>query len=453
MTMTTPSRFAALICAAALFNACAFGQTPAPASVEKPKTGAAAPAQSALPAAATADVAPAAPEEKKFPWNERESLFLEEYAPPAFAENGFTPFATWTGEQWSSFRGGDQHGSYWDSLVTFGFEQDLSALLKKENLGRIGLSAFYFAGSKDNGKFDGLNSSPSNIFSGDMTRVFEVYYANEFETENGSIGFRVGQLAADEDFMGLDYADIFLNSNFGAIPAVAGAGLFGKDDVAFAQYANATLGLVLYYTYNDFDLTLGVYNGNAGEDVPGNHGFDYELQDVAFWYQLGQNYRLAGRNGRVAFGGNYHSGAFEDFKTGESKDGFYSFYLNLQQDLVIDEEGEAILGAFCRLAWAPEENRAACSRYVDAGINWFGPIPQRKDDVFAVGVSSMYANSYARQANGIYAYETCIETTYKIQVTPAISVQPTLQVYFNPESASGERQTAFLGGVRVEVNL
>ncbi len=448
------SPLAALICAAALFNACAFGDTPASSPVETPNTGASAPSQSALPnAAMTADVRPETPEEKALPWHERESLVLGGLMPEAVADRGFTPFATWTGEAWQSFRGGDEHGSYLDSLITFGFEQDLSALFKKENLGRIGLSAFYYAATKNDAKFDGLNSSPSNIFSGDMTRVFEIYYANEFKTENGSIGFRVGQLAADEDFMGLDYADVFLNSNFGAIPAVAGAGLFGKDDVAFAQYANATPGLVVYYTHNDFDVTLGLYNGNAGQDVPGNHGFDYELQDIAFWYQLGQNYQVAGRNGRVAFGGNYHSGTFENFKTGEGQDGFYSFYLNLQQDFVLDEEGNPIFGAFCRLAWAPEENISACSRYVDAGINWFGPIPSRKDDVFALGVSAMYANSYARDANGIYAYETCIEATYKAQITPAISLQPTFQVYFNPATSSGDRETAFLAGIRVEVNL
>ena len=84
----------------------------------------------------------------------------------------------------------------------------------------------------------------------------------------GNIGFRIGQLAADEDFMGMDYSDVFLNSSLGAIPNVAPAQMF-------SQYNVATLGIVVYYSYGNFDLTLGVYNGNVGADISSNNGFEY----------------------------------------------------------------------------------------------------------------------------------------------------------------------------------
>ena len=163
---------------------------------------------------------PAAPESEKCPaWNERESLFIqcavEKYAP----DGGFSPFVTWTGEAWADVsRGSDVH-SLFDSLFTVGFEQDLSAAAGSGRWGRIGMSAFYYTQSND-GSLGGLDSSQgcfSNIVAGEMARVFEIYYANDFETKFGDIGFRIGQLAADEDFMGMDYSDAFLNSSLGAI--------------------------------------------------------------------------------------------------------------------------------------------------------------------------------------------------------------------------------------------
>ena len=55
---------------------------------------------------------------------------------------------------------------------------------------------------------------------------------NEFESKFGNFGFRIGQLAADEDFMRMDYSDVFLNSSFGAMPNVAPAQLFSQYNVA-----------------------------------------------------------------------------------------------------------------------------------------------------------------------------------------------------------------------------
>lgn len=383
---------------------------------------------------------------------ERESLFLETITEGTVADHGFTPSVVWAGEQWSNVGGGIERGTMWNSLFDIGFEQNLSKLAKIDNLGRIGMNFFYYAQSKDFGEYlSNMNPVSSNM-SGEMTRVFEIYYANEFETSCGVFSFRVGQLAADEDFMGSTYSDAFLNSSFGAIPAVAGTSLASGAN-AFSQYALATLGVCVYYTHENFDVILGLYNGNAGEDLPGNHGFDYELEGMSFWYQLGYNYQLSNLNGRVAFGGNYHSGEFVNYESGLLDRNFYSFYLNLQQDIFANEDGTPILGAFTRLAYAPDANISVVRYYVDAGINWFAPLPDREDDVFALGFSySRYSNPY-KDASGENAKEFCIETNYKIQLTKFMSLQPSFQVFFNPTSDTGENETAYVVGGRLEVTF
>lgn len=379
-------------------------------------------------------------------WNERESLFIqgavEKYAP----DSGFSPFVTWTGEAWADVSRGSNVHSLFDSLFTVGFEQDLSAVGGSEGWGRIGVSAFYYTQSND-GSLSGLDSSQgcfSNIVAGEMARVFEIYYANDFETKFGNIGFRIGQLAADEDFMGMDYSDVFLNSSLGAIPNVAPAQMF-------SQYNVATLGIVVYYSYENFDLTLGVYNGNVGADISSNNGFDYSntFETIAFWYQLGYNYELGGLAGRVVFGGNYHSDPskvnFDQIDAGS----FYSFFVGVQQALVNDSEGNAMFGAFARFGIAPDSKSSDQNFYTDFGINWFAPIPGRDDDVFAVAFS-IVGNEHAARADYAH-YESTLEVTYRCQLTPAIAIQPDMQIFMTPNN--GDTGAAYVVGARVEVNF
>ena len=235
--------------------------------------------------AQSADNAAAAPAEKQAPesWTQKESLILGDLTEKYAADSGFTPSVTWTGEAWGNVSRGSDTKSVFDSLVTLGFEQDIEAALGVKNSGRIGVNAFYYTASNDGDLgFTSTQSGFSNIVAGEMARVFEIYYANDFETKIGDIGFRIGQLAADEDFMGMDYSDVFLNSSLGAIPNVAPAQLF-------SQYNVATLGMVVYYAKDNFDATFGLYNGNVGADISSNNGFDYAntFDTIAFWYQFG----------------------------------------------------------------------------------------------------------------------------------------------------------------------
>ncbi|PWM29465.1 MAG: hypothetical protein DBX55_06945 [Verrucomicrobia bacterium] len=403
-------------------------------------------------AAIRAETSESGAESASEPWTERESLVLQSAAEKYLPWKGFTPLMTWTGELWGNASGGTKTGVELDSLITFGFEQDISEALSSKGLGKLGLTAFYYVSSGDFTSRVGSQSDPSNIFASDMVRIFEIYYQNEFETEWGAFGFRIGQLAADEDFMGMDYADIFLNSSFGAIPTNAGIDLYNGNG-AFSQYALATLGATVYYNNGDFDAIVGIYNGNCGMDVSGNHGFDYDLQGVALWYQLGYNYTLCGLSGRAMFGGNYNSGTFTNFYTQEGTRNFYSFYWGLQQDLLTDSEGNAILGGFVRMAWAPDEDTACYTKYLDVGILWFGPIPDRADDVLALGFSGMELGSGFRRSEDINRYDTMLELTYRMQMTQAIMLQPTFQTYFNATNERGETKVAYVLGARLEINF
>lgn len=403
--------------------------------------------------AQSADNAAAAPAEKRAPesWTQKESLFLGDLAEKYAADSGFTPSVTWTGEAWGNVSRGSDTKSVFDSLFTLGFEQDIEAASGVKNSGRIGVSAFYYTASNDGDLgFASTQGGFSNIVAGEMARVFEIYYANDFETKLGDIGFRIGQLAADEDFMGMDYSDVFLNSSLGAIPNVAPAQLF-------SQYNVATLGMVAYYSKDDFDATFGLYNGNVGADISSNNGFDYAntFDTIAFWYQFGYNYSVSDLAGRVVFGGNYHSDPSKvNFDAFEDKN-FYSFFIGLQQDFINDSEGNAKLGGFVRLGIVPSSKSSDNTFYADFGINWFAPLPDRKDDVFAVAFSVIEnegATRYGDLENPPYGhYDGTLEVTYRCQLTPAIAIQPDFQLFLNPDN--GENGAAYVIGARAEVNF
>ena len=380
-------------------------------------------------------------------WTERESLFLASATEDISKKTGFAPSLNWTGEIWSNVSDGRDIHTIADSLFTLGFEQDLSALGNKKGLGRIGASAFYYA-QTNGGELRGFDSSQgcfSNIVAGDMARVFEIYYANEFETNAGNIGFRIGQLAADEDFMGMDYSDVFLNSSFGAMPNVAPGQLF-------SQYNVATLGLVAYYSIENFDATLGIYNGNIGQDVSSNNGFDYNnvFDTVALWYQFGYNYEIGGLQGRAMVGGNYHSDPRKANFDAIDAGSFYSFYFGMQQTLVNDSDGNAAFGIYARVGIVPDSKASDNNFYADFGFNWFGPIPCRSGDIFAVGFSVIENERAAREE---YAhYDGALEITYKCQITPAISLQPDFQIFVN-QGGKDDSKAAYIAGARLEVNF
>ena len=383
---------------------------------------------------------------------ERDSLFIASATEKVADNFGFSPSLSWIGEVWSNVSGGSKTSEVCDSLFTLGIEQDLSKLGKEDsNFGSLAMTAFWYTQSKRLEDWQGshvccVGHGASNIFSSDMVRVFEIYYTNEFEIENSTVGFRIGQLASDEDFMGMDYADLFLNSNLGAIPANACVCL-KNGSVAFSQYSLATFGATIYFSNDNFDAIVGIYNGDAGKDSVDNHGFNYNLHDIAVWYQLGVNYEVFGLDGRIQLGGNYHSGDFENKYNGATVSDFYSFYLGIEQDFVADNDGNAILGGFVRIAYAPKEEISECDKYIDCGLNWFGPIPNRDDDIFGIAFAAMKINRID------YKFDNLLEITYRAQLTPAIAIQPTFQAYLNAKDENGKTNSAYVVGVRAEVNF
>jgi porin len=125
------------------------------------------------------------------------------------------------------------------------------------------------------------------------------------------------------------------------------------------------------------------------------------------------------------------------------------------------------IGVFLRAAFEPSD-RNLLTFYTDTGFTYKGIIPTRDDDTFGVafafgqlsgGVIKNQAGSGSYDGNGNLGtaldgvglgYEMTLETSYNIQVTPSLAIQPDLQYVIHP-GGSQDLGNAFILGIRATV--
>jgi porin len=304
--------------------------------------------------------------------------------------------------------------------------------------------------------------------AGDQIRVFNLYYRQSWLDE--AVVVKVGQIAVDDDFMLSDYAGLFLNSAFGAMPSQVGTPLATScgNNTAFPIYSVAAPGLLLrVQSVESFYSQLGLYYGNPGPDESDNYGFDWVNQSPAelglFW-ENGLNYKVFQRAGTFKAGLSYHTGPIDDFSivyNGNApveKQTVPNYYAVNDFQLLADKEGHTKLGLFCRGGFTPDPNLSMVGMYADAGLNWFAPLPTRPDDMAGVAVSYTKFGESFRQStgpNGIAADETTVEFTYKAQLARWLTVQADTQLLFNPAANPGysNREMAVVLGMRAVITF
>ena len=377
-------------------------------------------------------------------------------------------FAILTAEAWGNVAGGLEQRGWVNSLLDFGIELD-TAKLGWWVGGRFLAQMYWVANLHDDGCFDdyvgGVNPV-SSVMAGDQLRVFNLHYRHSWRDD--AVVLKLGQIAVDDDFMASDYAGLFLNAAFGAMPSQVGTPLAASlgNPPAFPIFSVAAPGVFLSVRPPEMTFTqLGLYCGRVGFDERGNHGFDWAGQspaELALFWEGGWHYRLANRAATVRLGLSYHTGPVDDFDA--STDGapaattqtVPNFYLIHDFQLLADEQGETKLGLFCRGGITPEHDRSMVPIYVDAGLNWFAPLPCRPDDVAGVALSYTHLGDDFRRSTGsddVAEEQTTVELTYKAQITRWFALQADVQFLFNPavHPDSGSRETPTVLGLRAEV--
>lgn len=356
--------------------------------------------------------------------------------------------------------GGRRQGAVYEglSLLTLGVDLEKSA----------GLAGTSFNLSVENILGRGLArgnllslTTPSSLELEPATALNEVWLQQKFA--DGKADVRIGQLAADGEFMTSLYGALFVNSGFGW------ATLPVSDLPSGGNYAPlATPGVRLHVQASDaVALLAGVYNGNPAGPGTGNaqrrdlSGTDFRTGDgvlVILEAQLAVGQGEGERPGTYKLGGWYNSNRFADQlydATGvilskpassglpRQHRGDYSLYAGFDQ-LVARAEGvkDGGLGVFARVMGAPGD-RKLVSIAANAGMSLKGVLFGREDDTLGLGIAYTKISNAAQTADlvalqsgtavaPVRSQETAVELTYQMQVAGWWQIQPDIQYIFNP---------------------
>lgn len=382
------------------------------------------------------------------------------------ADQGITLGVQEQSEVLGNATGGTRQGAAYEGATQMQLGIDLEKLVGLPG-GKFNVSAYQIHGrGLTSNNLDSLDAA-SGIEAKRGTRLFELWY--EQSLFDDALSVRVGQMAADQEFIVSTYGALFINAGFGW-PTLAASDLPGGGPA----YPSATPGVRLkWQATENLTALLGVFNGDPADNGAGT---SMRLNKGAFvigelQYAINQGDDATGLPGTYKIGAWYNSNKFNDLYY--STDGLslanpasngnplvrrndWSLYAVADQavwQVPGGEKGQGI-GVFGRVMGAPSD-RNLINFFANAGATYKGPIPGRGDD--SLGLALAYArigDSASRLDTSTQFYsggwvpvrrnETVLELTYQAQVTPWLSLQPDFQYIFNPgggliSSTTGKR--------------
>lgn len=346
-------------------------------------------------------------------------------------DRGINPYANYTAGFWANLRGGFETGARYVGFAQWGVDADLGRLLGWSGA-RFHIGWHSYHGGQPSTDLVGQFTTTfvSAWEAADSFRFYEVYLRQELLV--GRLVFKVGQLAADDDFFVSNQAEALLNATFEFLS-------IGRDNQIGPFYPLAAPGVyVNIRPMKRWYARAGVYTADVGEDISSNIGFDWSFDGGAFFLgEVGTKQNPFDRSGTYKLGVAGTTATGRSLRSGETVDGAYGLYAMIDQVLTVDDKGRSKLGAFMGAQFAPEEDRSIIRWDLDAGLKLTGPLPGRNRDILSVGVAfikfgSDYLSAQRSQGNDVSKHQLTVEFTYRVQVTGWLTVQPDLQVFFDP---------------------
>jgi len=362
--------------------------------------------------------------------------------------------------------GGQRTGGKYQGRTEFDLELDFDKLAEISGL-TAHASAYWINGGRLS-KNVGSIMPTSNIEAVPGLRLNTLWVQQSLWGD--LVNLRLGQLAADDEFLTSKVSSTFINGTFGWAAMVAADLPSGGPG-----FPLPTPGARLKINFNDqISWMAGVFDADPGGKPPAtdaaynpqwrNHsGTTFSLDEGTFTiseaaYAVNQGKSDPGLAATYKLGGWYNSESFFDqrwdqnhvslaapnaLSTGNRLRGNWGVYGVVDQMLLREEVGsDQGLSAFMRLGGSPSD-RNQVAYYLDAGLAYKGPF-QRPDDT--VGVAFAYAslsdslaaldrdnnNFNATPTRPIRDFESVIELTYQAQITPWWTVQPDVQYIIHP---------------------
>jgi porin len=359
-----------------------------------------------------------------------------------------------TDEVFGNPNGGRAQGATFFGQTALGLGIDLDKAIDLKG-GIFNVSAYQTYGHGISAsKIDNL-SLVSNIEATRSARLFELWYQQTLFGDAADV--RLGQLAADQEFIITRYGAWFINSAFGwpTLPSI-------DLPAGGPQYPLATPGIRLRVKPAEpLTLLFAAFNGNPAGPGLGNpelrdsSGTLFRLGDGVYTIAEAQWAIDSGKTGggppiTLKVGGWYHNKATPnqffatDGLTGVSPASAgspiaredWSGYALADVMLLPGPNGKGGLAVFARVEGAPAQ-RSKVSAELATGIVYQGPFGRDGDNV-GLAVDSARIGDPLGNIGALasqytfHGYETVLELSYQAQVLPWLQVQPDIQYVITP---------------------
>lgn len=386
-------------------------------------------------------------------------------AAPALKDRGILLGATEISEVVGVVSGGAKTGAIFEGRLELDLDLDLDQIVGLNNT-VLHASAYHIHGRGSSGNYIGGNLlTVSSIEARRAFRLFDLWVERGFF--DSALSVRIGQIAADDEFITSQYSSGFLIATFGW-PIFMAQALPGGGPV----YPLATPGIRVRGALSDaLVLQAGLFNGDStglandlGDPQVADASGTAFATNISPFMIAELAYSPGAATGGEApgttykFGAWYQGSGFDDLAIDQSgrsladprssgtprrHQGDFGLY-GVADMLLYRLPGSDMrsLGAFLRAGWVPDD-RNFVTAYVDGGLAYRGPFEGRDNDVASFGISfapisgraqrltedlQRFAGSNARSPD----FEAAIELSYQLALAPWWTVQPDIQMIFHP---------------------
>lgn len=202
-------------------------------------------------------------------------------------EKGYEFTFEYTAEGFSNVSGGTKTGSVYNGLGYGALDVDAEKAWGWNGV-NLRVSTMWTHGASP-GQYTGDELTVSNMDAYDGLCLYEFFAEKSF----GQFNVRVGNLLADEEFVGAEYGGALINAAFGQ-PAFWAANTLNTGPA----FNVAGLGARFRYDFDEARYAqFGIYDGDTFDDAGGDpkinqHGTHFELGNGQGWtslYEVGHN--------------------------------------------------------------------------------------------------------------------------------------------------------------------
>ncbi len=370
----------------------------------------------------------------------------------ALEEAGILLELVYKGEFWGVASGNVPKGTAYDDNIDIVLSLDFGSLMGWDG------ASFTFYGLGNNGsdinEYVGSAMGVTNIAAPNAWKLYNIYL--EQLLLDGHLSLLFGLYDYNSEFDVKETASLFISPTFGIGHDIAQSGENGPSIFPTASLGLRVKAIPFDHTYVQavvLDGVPGDPNNPKGAEIILKKTDGLLISGEA-GYITGDDEDSGERYSKSSIGFWYYTDNYDHFVTGIKNYGFYTLF---EQSIYHEEDDPAQnLAFFSRLGVAYDVVNDF-DYYIGGGLVYTGLIPGRDEDKLGLAFATSHSSFPFREQkilDGVHnePFETDIELTYRLQITPAIALQPDVQFFFSPAYLD-KSERVIAAGTRLELNF